>query len=248
VARHAISCAGTETEAKLAPSLGLAMPRHHRQTPKDDKGDSIPRLALSHGQVIWLLTELGLRGRVSKSTFNHYVKSLRRLGIPFGRRKGESQRGPAVIYNFEDLMELTLALLLRVYGTLPDVVTDGLRSFRADLRPIYRQAYKDSQKSIHPAARVSTPNGERFTVQGLFLDLNIRYSAKQAIQFGPPMALSPFEAMSIFAHSEIAGRSYLPLNITAVAQMIAERARQTPTIPRGFYARRAASTPSDLNQ
>jgi hypothetical protein len=224
------------------------MPRSHRPIRRANEEHPVPQLALSHGQVIWLLTELGLRGGVSKSTFNHYVKSLRRLGIPFARRKGETHRGPAVTYNFEDLMELTLALLLRVYGTLPDVVTDGLRSFRADLRPIYRQAYKDSQKSIHPAARVSTPNGERFTVQGLFLDLNIRYSAKQAIQFGPPKALSPFEAMSIFAYSEIAGRSYLPLNISVVAQMIAERARQTPTIPRGFYARRAGSAPSDLDQ
>jgi hypothetical protein len=75
-------------------------------------------------------------------------------------------------------------------------------------------------------------------VQGLFLDLNIRYSAGQAIQFGPPRALSPFEAMSVFAHTEIAARSYLPLNITAVAEMIAERTRLTPTIPRGSYARR----------
>jgi hypothetical protein len=60
--------------------------------------------------------------------------------------------------------------------------------------------------------------------------------------------LSPFEAMSVFAQSEIAARSYLPLNITAVAEMIAERTRQTPTIPRGLYARRAASAQSDLGQ
>jgi AcrR family transcriptional regulator len=225
------------------------MPRQHRRAPRSGKGDSIPHLALSHGQVIWLLTELGLCRGVSKSTFNHYVKSLRRLGIPFGRRKGTVERGPEVTYNFEDLMELMLALLLRVYGTLPDVVTNGLRSFREDLRPIYRQAYLDSLKRVYPAARVSTPNRERLTVQGLFLDLNIRYSAGQAIQFGPPRALSPFEAMSVFAQSEIAARSYLPLNMTAVAEMIAERTRLAPTIPRGFYARRrTASAQSDLGQ
>ena len=86
-------------------------------------------------------------------------------------------------------------------------------------------------------------------MQDLFLDLNIRYSAGQAIQFGPPKALSPFEAMSVFAHSEIAARSYLPLNITAVAAMIAERTRVAPTIPRGVYAgRRAGSAQSDLSQ
>ena len=186
---------------------------------------------------------------MSKSTFNHYVKSLRRLGIPFARRKDTSERGPGVTYNFEDLMELTLALHLRVYGILPNVVTDGLLSYRANLRPIYRQAYRNSQKRIYPAARVSTPDGKQLMVQGLFLDLNIRYSAKQAIQFGPPKALSPFEAVSVFAHSEIAGRSYLPLNLTAVAEMITERTRFTPTIPRGVYARRPpVSAQSDLGQ
>ena len=95
------------------------MPRHHRPAPRSGKRDSIPQVALSHGQVIWLLTELGLRRGVSKSTFNHYVKSLRRLGIPFDRRKGRSERGPEAIYNFEDVMELTVALLLRVYGPCP---------------------------------------------------------------------------------------------------------------------------------
>jgi hypothetical protein len=175
------------------------------------------------------------------------VKSLRRLGIPFGARKGTSER--ALEVTTISKMELTLALLLRVYGTLPDVVTNGLRSFREDLRPIYRQAYLDSLKRVYLVARVSTPNGERLSVQGLFLDLNIRYSAGQAIQFGPPRALSPFEAMSVFAHTEIAARSYLPLNMTAVAEMIAERTRLAPTIPRGSYARRqVASAQSDLGK
>jgi hypothetical protein len=137
---------------------------------------------------------------------------------------------------------------LRVYGTLPDVVTSGLRNFRNDLRPIYRQAYLDSLKRVYPAARVSTPNGERFTAQGLFLDLNIRYSGGQVVQFGPPKALSPFEAMRVFARSEIAARSYLPLNITVVARMIVEQTRLAPASPHGGNVRRAASAPGDLLQ
>lgn len=218
------------------------MTMHRRQKSKGNKAESIPQLALTHGQVLWLLAELGLRRGVSKSTFNYYIRSLRRLGIPFARRKGRSERGPGVTYNFEELIKLTLALLLRVYGTLPDVVTTGLLSFRNDLRPIYRRAYLDSLKGTYPPARVSTSIGERFTARGLFLDLNIRFSAGRVIQFGPPKALSPFEAMSVFAHSEIAARSYLPLNITVVAHMIAEQTRHTPAIPRGHGARRASAT------
>jgi hypothetical protein len=127
------------------------MPRLHRPIQRANEERQVPQLALSHGQAIWLLTELGLRGSVSKSTFNHCVKSLRRLGIPIGRRKGESRRGPAVAYNFEDLMELTVALLLRVYGILPDVVTRGLSSFRGDLRPSKRKLGQISTFTLVPA-------------------------------------------------------------------------------------------------
>lgn len=221
------------------------MQRHDRQRPKTDRAHPIPRFALSHGQAIWLLTELGLRGGVSKSTFNHYVKSLRRLGIPFAGRQGGSERGPDVTYNFEELMELTLALLLRVYGTLPDVVTRGLLRFRNDLRPIYRQAYLDSLESLYPAARVSTRNGEPFTARGLFLDLNILYASGRIMRFGPPKALSPFEAMSVFARSEAPARSYLPLNITTVARMIAERSRLAPAVPHGRGVRQSGAAASD---
>jgi hypothetical protein len=46
-----------------------------------------PRLALRHGQTVWLLSELGFRQGVSGSTFNDYIKSLRRLGFRLRRAK-----------------------------------------------------------------------------------------------------------------------------------------------------------------
>lgn len=205
----------------------------------DDKGAlpqneaAIPRLALTHGQTLWLMGELGLRQGVSASTFNYYIKSLRKLGIPFDKGKGQSAGHRHITYDFEELMELSLALLLRVYGILPDGVAAGLRSFRDELRPIYRQAYQDAASRTRAAARVSTPDGAQITVGGLYLDLNIRYSAGHMIAFGPPRALSPFEAVSMFASARIPARAYLPLNVTAVAEMIVEHARVLPSIRRG---------------
>lgn len=199
----------------------------------------IPRLALTHGQTIWLMTELGLHHGVSTSTFNYYIKSLRKLGIPFEKGKGQSEGHRHVTYDFEELMELTVALLLRVYGTLPDTVVTGLRNFRNDLRPIYRQAYFDSIDRTYPIARIAEHGGNHITMNGLFLDLNIRYSAGQMIEFGPPKAISPFEAVTAFARSDVPARSYLPLNVTAVAEMIVGRTRVLPSIRRGRGARRA---------
>ena len=169
MARYAIRGANAAVEAKLTPSLEARDAETSPPGAEVRQARFDPQVALSHGQVIWLLSELGLRRGVSKSTFNHYVKSLRRLGIPFDRRKGTSERGPEATYNFEDVMELTVALLLRVYGTLPDVVTNGLRRFRCDLRPIYRQAYLDSQKRVYPAARVTTQTENASRCKACFL-------------------------------------------------------------------------------
>jgi hypothetical protein len=215
------------------------MPKRDFKSPVSVETDSIPHLALTHGQTIWLMTELGLHHGVSTSTFNYYIKSLRKLGIPFAKGKGQSEGHRHVTYDFEELMELTVALLLRVYGTLPDTVVMGLRDFRDELRPIYRQAYFDTAKSTYPLARVSEPGSNHFAIGGLFLDLNIRYSAGQLIEFGPPKAVSPFEAVATFAHAEVPSRSYLPLNMTVVAEMIVGRTRVLPSIRRRRGARQA---------
>jgi hypothetical protein len=95
------------------------MRKRNFKIPANSKTKSVPTLALTHGQAIWLMTELGLRGGVSTSTFDSYIKSLRRLGIPFEKGKGQSKGHRHVTYDFEELMELTVALLLRVYEWFP---------------------------------------------------------------------------------------------------------------------------------
>ena len=134
-------------------------------------------------------------------------------------------------------MELSIVLLLRVYWITPDAVVAGLRQFRSELRRIYREAYFELTAHKYPPARISATNGLRTTVNGLFLDLNIRYSAGRMIEFGPPRAISPFEAASRYASTLTPARSYLPLNISIVAEMIASRAPDIPPIPRGAAAR-----------
>ena len=80
-----------------------------------------PRIRLRHGQAIWLLTELGYRGAASRDTFYEYIKSLRKIGIPFGREKFVTKhRGRRLAgYSYCHLMELAIALSLRVYHVGP---------------------------------------------------------------------------------------------------------------------------------
>jgi hypothetical protein len=209
--------------------------RKRRNIPDSHSRQTVPRLALTHGQTLRLLSELGFQEGVSSSTFNHYLKSLRKLGVPFEYGKNKSQRR-RVTYNFEELMELSIALLLRVYWTTPDAVIAGLRGFRNDLRRIYREAYFELTVHKYPPATISARKGLRTIISGLYLDLNIRYSAGQMIEFGPPRAISPFEAASRYASTLTPARSYLPLNVSIVAGMIASRAPDIPSVPRGAAA------------
>jgi hypothetical protein len=204
------------------------MPQRRNTHPTQPDAAALPRPALTHGQTIWVLSELGFHHGVSASTFNHYVKSLRRLDVPFGRGKGRSEGSRNFTYDFEELIELALALLLRVYGVLPDRVVEGLRTFRKALRPIYRQAYFELTEHRYPPARVSAGSGRLIELTGLYLDLNIRYSACQMLEFGPPKAISPFEAVLLYAQAEAPARSYLPLNLSAVTEMIVARTRTLP--------------------
>jgi hypothetical protein len=210
------------------------MPQGRNTHPTRPDAAALPRLALTHGQTIWVLSELGFHHGVSTSTFNHYVKSLRRLDVPFGRGKGQSEGRRNITYDFDELIELALALLLRVYGVLPDRVVEGLRTFRKALRPIYRQAYFELTEHRYPPARVSAESGRLVELTGLYLDLNIRYSACQMmLEFGPPKAISPFEAVLLYAKAEAPARSYLPLNLSAIADMIIARTRTLPAKRRG---------------
>jgi hypothetical protein len=208
------------------------MAKQPRRPSAEDKRGAVPPLALTHGQTLWLMNELGLSRGVSASTFNHYVKSLRKLGVPLEKGQGGAERRPHVSYDFEALMELTVALLLRVYGALPDAVVSGLREFRRDLRPIYRTAYLDSVKRQYPPVRISEAGRKPILASGVFVDLNVRYAAGQIVEFGPPKLVSPYEAARIYLSSELPARSYLPLNISAVAETIIVRTRTLPP-PRG---------------
>lgn len=212
--------------------------RHGKRAPSTRKVDgAVPALALTHGQAVWLMTRLGLDQGVSIGTFNYYIKSLRKLGIPFEKGKGQSEGHTHVTYDLEELMELAVALLLRVYGTLPDAISEGLRGYRDQLRPIYRQAFKELATHGRDNSRIIAPRGASLKVEGLFLDLNLRYCAGHMLEFGPPKAVSPFEAISAYAEATAPARSYLPINLSSVASRIIDQTQALP--PR----RRRATTP-----
>lgn len=196
-------------------------------------GDDVPILELTHGRALWVFASLGFSDGVSPQTFNYYIKSLRKLGIPFLRGEIGLGTGRLAHYSYDHMMELGVALTLRVYGILPDPVVAGLIRFRPEFYALYRTAYAHARCGVGAPVHVRAEGQAGFRMAGVYLDLQLRYARGQVLEFGPPRAISPFDALRFFAATPSAGRPLVPLNLSALALDVIASARRAPNIRRG---------------
>jgi hypothetical protein len=185
----------------------------------------LPDLALSYGQVMWLLLNLGYGAGVPESTFHEYLKSLRKLGIPFKRTSNRRKR---LRYLYYHIMELALILSLRVYHVVPDSVLREIVRHRKQLFLLYRSAYAQRASGRGKAIDLAAVSGKQIQLRGLFIDLRIGFAGGQLINFGPPRLLSPADALIQFAKRTETGEFLLPLNLSLLAERVVALAVSPP--------------------
>ncbi len=213
--------------------MGAAQKKAHKQEPLDSLPNALPDIELHHGRALWVLSELGFRGAASEGTFNEYVKSLRKLGIPFERRKiGLARRGLAN-YSYCHLMELALTLTLRVYHVVPDSVLVEIMRYRRSLYRQYRRAYVQRRRDTGAPIVVEASGCSPIRMRGMFLDLQINFSGGRLVSFGPPKSLSPFEALASFVRRDLAARALLPINLSLLSERVVALSLRAPLIRRG---------------
>lgn len=195
--------------------------------------DLVPDVQLTHGRAVGVLQTMGFSAGVTRPTFNHYIKSLRRLGVPFAHGKAGTGVGKPVRYSYNHLMELCVALTLRIYGSLPDPVLVGIIQFREELYALYRRAYLEYATGLGAPVRIRAEGRAEFEMSGVYLDLRIQFGGGRAIEFGPPRVLSPFEALRVYAKLETPGRAHLPFNLSTLAIALVECAETAPKFRRG---------------
>jgi hypothetical protein len=198
---------------------------------KQQQPTVLPPIRLHHGEAMWVLTRLGFQGKASKSTFNEYVKSLRKLGTPFEHGTiGLGRRGLAN-YSYYHLMELALVLTMRVYHAVPDSILAEIIRYRRTLYRSYRRAYAD--RELRARISVQAPKRVPIEVRGIFLDLQINFSGGTLTSFGPPKLLSAFEGLAAFATRDIAARALLPINLSVLSERLVSTALRAPLIRAG---------------
>jgi hypothetical protein len=174
---------------------------------------------------MWLLLSLGYGAGVPESTFHEYLKSLRKLGIPFERTSNRRKR---LRYLYCHIMELALILSLRVYHVVPDSVLREIVRHREQLFLLYRSAYAQRASGRGKPIDLAAVSGKEIQLRGLFIDLRIGFAGGQLINFGPPRLLSPAEALIQFAKRTQSREFFLPLNLSLLAERVVVLALSPP--------------------
>jgi len=177
---------------------------------------------------LWLLAQLGHADGVTQNTFYEYIKSLRKLGIPFRHGTMKSRAH----YDYCDVMELAVTLSLRAYHVVPDSVLKEIMRHRPQLHRLYRKAYADRQAGRGRPVCFTPNQGPPIKLQGCFLDLDIQFCGGQLVKFGPPRLLPPKDALVIAAQRMLSLETSLPFGLSALAERVVALALSPPRIRR----------------
>ena len=193
----------------------------------------IDRLALSHGQARWVLIHLGLHAGEDEPTFDSYIKSLRRDGVPFAPDELGVGAGHNLVYRYSHLMELAVALALRTQGVLSRHIVGLLGQYRWVLRSHYRQAWLERDTGVGAPRAVLIDDGTERRFSGAYLDLSLTYNSYGALSVVEPRLLDPVRALDYYMahHQSLYPRP--PLPISQFAQNIVGLAEGAPQIKRG---------------
>lgn len=210
---------------------------------------NVPSFRLTHGQtlhVLWnALAWWKTGGQEPETWLDAYVKYLRREGCPFAESELGCGAGGNVMYGFDHLMELGIALLLRGSGIAKIDVAQYLSAKRNVLRPIYRQAYIERSSGIGCRVLVSVGGTLQYKVdgkhyvdssqhleyhEGVFIDLGIEYAGQKLAFTSEPKAIGQTDLIELLRRQ----RCYFGIiGLSQLAEKIVGATKNVPDIRRG---------------
>lgn len=199
------------------------------------QASEIENIGLSHGQARWIAVHLNLRVGDDNSRFDAYLKALRRAGVPFSRDETGVGAGHNLLYRYEHLMEVAVALFLRAQAmSLTDV---------ASLIVAHRSAFRDScyQAYIQGASGLGTDQLAEFNgsaelprrISGCYLTFMVDYQPSGILFASVPRLIGPIEAFDHFMGKHDGFYPRPPVPVSELAERIVNLVAGVPVIRRG---------------
>lgn len=194
----------------------------------------LSQISLSHGQARWVLKHFNMLSGETEATFDAFLKSLRRDGVPFAPEELGKGRGQNVVYRYEHLMELALAMTLRTQGVIARDIVRLIPKNREKLRYCLRRAYLERDTGLGAPKRIYATDPDRDLkedtaskrnairelnrVSGTYLDLKIIYTTGGGLAVLNLDLLGPLEAIDSFmiGHQNLYPRPPIPISDIAV--------------------------------
>jgi hypothetical protein len=186
-------------------------------------------LRFTHGQVVhaiwWTRWHWPFDEGPTKE-FMARLNYLRSHGVPFPPEAAAPGSGRSLIYGFDELAELALAIELTDRRAAPGDVAKLLVDHREELRAKYREAYwrRDEKWNL---------SEEEFgEAQGLIIEITLRYTGDVLTVSRLDLMTPPDVIRRVFAmrHAVCSG---LFVNISALIDRVIREALEAPVVKRG---------------
>ncbi len=195
--------------------------------------NEIDNIALGHGQVRYVLRHVLQLSEEGDAALDATLKLLRRNGIPFARHEMPGGPGINVVYRFEHIMELAVALFLHRQAILKQDTITLLEQLRDELTPLYRRAWLERDHGLGSRVSIKVGDEKTFKASGIWLDLGLRYFPGQVLTTTGPKALGPAGAVRELIRVNRQRYFRDPIKISDLAAEVVELSKNAPEVRRG---------------
>lgn len=197
-------------------------------------------LKLSHGQALLVMKDTRLAENMTETSLNSMVKKLRLNEVPFEPDEVGTYQWEEIIYRYEHLIELAIALKMLADGMAFRHVVSLLTKYRKVLRRFYREALLESRSERggdrliqNPAPKAGEYN--ELNIAGMYLDFKATYNNGFLGSPGPVL-IGPWVAFERYMAYYDGLYPFPLIMLSQICERVLKIAEATPPVRRGRKA------------
>ncbi len=205
--------------------------------PQNDLPLRMKSLKLSHGQVLRVMKDTRLAEHMSDTALDAMVKKFRREGLPFETDEVGSYQWEEIVYRYEHIIELAVALKMLTDGMAFRHIVALLTQYRMKLRKFYREALLEARTGRGADRTITNPaplKGElaKMNIGGLYLEF-MAINRNGIVGTLSPELIGPWKAFERYM-SYYDGLYPFPLiMLSQICERVLKIAEATPPVKRG---------------
>lgn len=200
----------------------------------------IKTLKLSHGQALLVMKDTRLAENMTETALNSMVKKLRLNEVPFEPDEVGTYQWEEIIYRYEHLVELAIALKMLADGMAFRHVVSLVTKYRKLLRKFYREALLEARSERGADRTIINPTpkfGEyaELNIGGMYLDFKATYNNGFLGSPGPVL-IGPWEAFGRYMAYYDGLYPFPLIMLSQICERVLKIAEATPPVRRGRRA------------